>query len=150
MKKLIAAFVCVVAISASAFANPLAENVNYKTLNNFKQQFTEAENVNWKISTDFVKASFIMDGKSYEAFYNTDGDLIGLSKVMDFNKLPKAALKTIAKKYPYPPYKLEECVSFTTGEGDTNYYVSFVTPDEKLVLQVSPSGVVNEFKKIKK
>lgn len=148
MKKLFIAVLFVTAIGTSAFANP--STVNYKIMNNFRTDFVDAENVSWKVSNEFVKASFTLDNTRLNAFYNLDGELIGTSKTFELNKLPKRALQTITKKYPYPPYKLGECIEMTYPDGEKSYFLSFEINNETLVLQVSPTGYVSVFQKTEK
>ncbi|OIR08350.1 hypothetical protein GALL_95180 [mine drainage metagenome] len=116
-------------------------------MNNFRTDFVDAENVSWKVSNEFVKASFTLDNTRLNAFYNLDGELIGTSKTFELNKLPKRALQTITKKYPYPPYKLGECIEMTYPDGEKSYFLSFEINNETLVLQVSRSGDVSVFQK---
>ena len=145
MKKFIITALIAVAIGTSAFADP--STINRKVLNHFASEFSDAENVNWKVTTQFAEATFVLDGKKMQAFYNPEGEMIGTSETFAFNKLPKQALKTIAKKYPFPPYQLDECILFTNGDGESKYFVSFQTTKEKLVVEVSALGGVSEFKK---
>jgi hypothetical protein len=149
MKKLIIAVFITIAIAGSAFAKP--ENVvNYRVLNHFNANFSEAENVNWSVAPKFVKASFELDGKKMEAFYNSDGELIGTSTAFAYNKLPKKSIKEISKKYPFPPYKLKECIEFTNGEGEKSYFISFDTENENVIIQINSFGNISEMKKTAK
>ncbi len=150
MKKLFITALIAVAIGTSAFADPNSSAVNKKVLNSFTNDFRGAENVNWKINANFIKASFVYDEKEYDAFYSKDGDIIGYSRAFTFNKLPKKALETIAKKYPYPPYKLTECIEYTNADGEKNYFISFEKSSRLLVLQVYLTGEVSEFQKLQK
>ena len=145
MKKLFITALIAVAIGTSAFADPNTSAVNSKVLNNFSNEFKGAVNVNWKISSNFIKASFVYDEKVTDAFYSGDGDLIGTSREFNFAKLPKKAIANIAEKYPYPPYKLKECIEYINAEGEKNYFVSFEKSSQLVVLQVSLSGEVIEF-----
>jgi hypothetical protein len=146
MKKLFIAAIVAVFIGTTAFADPTS--VNHKVLTSFTSDFRGAENVNWKMSEQFVRASFIYDEREYEAFYNYEGDLLGTSRAYAFDKLPKNALETIATKYPYPPYKLKECIQYTNADGEKSFFLSFEKGAETLVLQISLEGAVSEFKKM--
>ena len=146
MKKLFIAAIIAVFVGTSAFADPTT--INHNVLTSFSSDFRGAENVNWKMTDQFVKASFTYDEREYQAFYNFEGDLLGTSRVFAYDKLPKNALETIATKYPYPPYKLKECIQYTNVNADKNYYLSFEKGTETLVLQISMEGNVTEFKKI--
>jgi len=150
MKKLFITALIAVAIGTSAFADPNTSAVNSKVLNSFSNEFKGAENISWKITSNFIKASFVYDEKSYDAFYTADGDLIGTSSEFNFAKLPKKAIAAIAQKFPYPPYKLKECIEYTNADGEKNYFISFERSSQLLVLQVSLNGEVSEFQKNQK
>lgn len=143
MKRKMIALLTVIVITTSAFA----DDVNYKVMNSFNHAFTEAKNVQWKLTKEYAKANFEIDGEHKVAVFNYDGELLAVSKKVDFNRLPQKAVSLISKKYPYPPYKLMECVELTDADDKTNFYVSFETEKEKLVLQVTPEGWVKEFSK---
>jgi hypothetical protein len=149
MKKLIMAAIIAVAITSSAFA-AAPETVSYKVVSQFKTDFADAQNVSWKVGKDFVKASFILEDEKVEAFYNYDGDLVATSKAIAFNKLPKKALKIITEKFPFPPYELKEAIQMATAENGTEYYVSFETAKENIVVKVSNASVVSIFKRTTK
>jgi len=144
MKKMFLAALLAVIIGASAFAAP-EKSINYHIRHQFSAAFNDAENVSWKADRHFVKATFTLEGEQMEAFYNNEGDFLGTSKTFAFDKLPKKALAAIMKLYPYPPYKLQECIEFVNGDGDKNYFVSFQKENEKLVLQISSFGKVELF-----
>jgi hypothetical protein len=148
MKKFIITAFIAVALTTSAFADPT--NVSYRVLDHFNTDFREAENISWTLSSKFAKANFDLNGKRMEAFYNLDGELIGSSFSIDYDKLPKKAITEISKKYPFPPYKLKECIEFTNGEGEKSYYTSFDTEKELVVVQINLFGNLNEIRKILK
>lgn len=143
MKKLILAALIAVSITTSAFADV---TVNAKITENFQTEFYDATNVVWTVSNNFAKAVFTVEGEKMEAFYNLDGSTIGVSKTLALDKLPKNALKTITKKYPFPPYVLKECIEFTNADGEKKFYVSLEEAKTKLILEVSATGAVDIFK----
>lgn len=148
MKKFIITALIAVALTTSSFADPA--NVNYRVLSHFNNDFSEAKNVSWTISEKFAKAKFQLDEKTVEAFYDMDGELIGSSTIIGYDKLPKKAIENISKKYPFPPYKLKECIEFVNGEGEKSYFTSFDTEKEMVVVQINLFGRLNEVRKIAK
>jgi hypothetical protein len=60
----------------------------------------------------FDKVTFQLNNETVNAFYDKDGDLIGTSKTVNFEKLPKSALETLTTKYTYPEFQLKECIEF--------------------------------------
>ncbi len=146
MKKIFLAALLAVSIGTSAFSAS-AKNVNDPIRDQFAAAFDNAQNVTWINENDFVVATFTIDGNQMKAFYNYDGDFIGTSKVFAFDKLPKNGLTSIMQKYPYPPYKLQECIEFVNADGEKNYFVSFEKDNQMLVLQIYTEGSVQLFVK---
>ena len=109
MKKIFLAALLAVSLGASAFTAP-EKTVSYHIRHQFAATFDNAENVNWTSHKHFIEATFVLDGEQMQAFYNNDGEFLGTSKTFAFDKLPKKGLTAIMKLYPYPPYKLQECI----------------------------------------
>jgi hypothetical protein len=83
-------------------------------------------------------------------FYNKQGELVGTTKPMDFDKLPKDAIQEITTRYTFPTYNLKECLVYTDVYGETNYFVSMSGAKEKLILAINEEGEVSVVSKIKK
>lgn len=148
MKQLFIMALLAIATGTSAFAGP--NTISTKVNEHFSASFKNAKNVNWKTDNKFDKASFVIDGKKVQAFYDEFGDLIGTSKTYDFDKLPKSAIETITTKYTYPDYQLKDCIEFVSGGNETNYYISMARKNETVVLEITTGGMVSVFAKMKK
>lgn len=148
MKQLFIMALLAIATGTSAFAGP--NTISAKVNEHFSASFKNAKNVNWKTDNKFDKASFVIDGKKVQAFYDEFGDLIGTSKTYDFDKLPKSAIETITTKYTYPDYQLKDCIEFVSGGNETNYYISMARKNETVVLEITTGGMVSVFAKMKK
>lgn len=142
MKKLFIAAVLAVALGTSAFAGD-ANKLSYRVKNNFELNFEGAKNVNWTVRESFVKASFILAGEQVEAFFSTEGELIGTARKVQYDALPVKALKKIESKHPEA--KVLESIEYD-HEGDRNYFVSLEDKGKKHILQVSLTGTVTVFK----
>lgn len=142
MKKLLLAALIVVAAGSSAFALD-ATNVNFKVKSSFEAKFSGAQNVTWSAKDAYLKATFTIADERVEAFFGTDGDLIGLSRQVDLKKLPLNAIQTIQKKYG--DYKVTEIIEFDR-DGEKAYYVSLADDNKKQILEVSLYGNVSVFK----
>lgn len=134
-------------VTTTAFAG---ETVNVRVSESFKSEFSDASNVVWTTGNEFAKASFELEGEKMEAFYNLDGTAIGVSRTIAFDKLPKAAVRNITKKYQFPPYSVKECIEFVHADGDVKYYVSLEEEAKnKVILEISANGFVQVYKKSK-
>jgi len=148
MKQLFFMALLVIATGTSAFAG--ANTISTKVNDHFTAAFKNAKNVDWKTDAKFDKASFVLDGKKVQAFYDVEGELIGTSKTWDFDKLPKSALETLTTKYTYPDYQLKDCIEFVNSNNEKNYYVSFDKKNETVVLEITKGGMVSVFARLKK
>ena len=148
MKKLFILAFIAIATGTSAFAAGTSVNTNVNE--HFAASFSKAKNVSWKTDARFEKVSFELGSEKVNAFYDTDGDLIGTSKNVAFDKLPKGAIETITTKYTFPEYQVKECIEFSNATNEKNYYVSFDTSNETVVLEISKTGIVSVFDKTKK
>ena len=128
MKKLIIA--AAMFVSLSAFAGE--EKVSEKVLNAFKTEFARAEEVEWTIGQDYYKAAFGMNGQRVFAFYNTDGELMGLTRNINSSQLP-VKLQTNLKKN-YNSYWISDLFEVSNNDG-TSYYVTLENGDNKVVLK---------------
>jgi len=147
MKKFILAALIAVTITTTAFADANT-NISTKVTDNFSLQFEAATNVQWTLSSTYIKASFMQFGEKLEAFYLPDGSLIGTSKQIALDKLPENAVRNITKKYPFPPYKLKECIQFENADGVVSYYVSLEEEGKsKTILEISAAGGVSTFQR---
>lgn len=146
MKKLFIAALFVVAAGTSAFAADVTK-VNYKVKSNFESRFTGAKNVVWSTTDAYLKASFSIADENVEAFFDGEGDLIGLSRKVDLQKLPLNAIQKIKKEYA--SYKVSEAIEFDR-DGDKAYFLSLEDGTKKQILEVSLYGAVSKFKGFEK
>lgn len=143
MKKLFIAALMVVAAGTSAFAADVLAKVNYKVKNNFEARFAGAQNVTWSAKESYVKANFTIAEENVEAFFDAEGELIGLSRKVDLKKLPLNAIQKIKKEYA--SYQVTEAIEFDK-DGDKAYYLSINNGTKKQILEVSVYGGVSVYK----
>jgi len=132
-------------VSLSAFAG--REKVNEKVLNAFKTEFVNAQEVEWTISSEYFKASFQMNGQRIFAFYNTDGELMGLTRNISSAQLP-VRLQTSLKKN-YSNYWISDLFEVSNSDG-THYYVTLENGTSKVVLKSSTGNDWSAYKKDRK
>ncbi len=142
MKKLFIAALIVVAAGTSAFAAD-GFKVDYKVKSSFEARFAGAQNVVWSAKENFIRAAFTIAEENVEAFFDTEGELIGLSRKVDLKKLPLNAIQKIKKDYA--AYQVTEAIEFDR-DGDKSYYVSLEDGAKKQILEVSVYGAVGKYK----
>ena len=147
MKKLFFAALVTLSIGFSSFTASADDSISsvkeFNTVNN------TSKNVSWKYTDNFHKASMDLKGIKTEFFYTPDGEFLASSQSFDYAKLPQAALKTLASNYAYPSYSLEECIVIENANQETNYYVSLIKSNKKIILQITEDGTVSPISAIK-
>ncbi len=141
-KKTSAAFLAATFITASAFAS--GEKTNLKAATSLQKEFNNAQNVEWKITPDYIKASFKWNDQDLQVFYNETGETIAVSRKISENNLPLKAQQTLQKKYA--GYMVSETIEYTSEKSGLCYYVSLVKDDAKQIIQVSTEGDTTLFK----
>lgn len=141
MKKLFIAALIMVAAGTSAFAADV--KVNNKVKTNFESLFSGAENVSWSGKESFIRATFTLSDEIVEAYFGTDGELIGTSRKVDLKRLPLSAVQKIKKEYA--SYKITDTIEFERA-GERSYYVSLENGNKKQILEVGVYGNVSTFR----
>ena len=144
MKKMILAFGLTLCMSF-AFAGD--ENVNPKVLNAFKDEFTTAKEVEWTAGSNYYKAAFTFNGNHVFAFYNLDGELMGLTRYISSLDLPINLQKDLKKDYS--DYWISDLFEVANNSG-TSYYITLENAGKKIVLKAADGNDWTMFKKISK
>jgi hypothetical protein len=128
--------------------------------NNFKIDFGDLTNVQWKRNGTFDEALFTRDGKMTTAYYDIEGNLVGLTYNSTFAEVPAIGQKEI--KTRYRDYKIGPVIFFDDNEvnpydmilygvqfddADT-YLVELTKGTDKIVVQVDKDGLVRFFKQL--
>jgi hypothetical protein len=138
-------FAFILTVAATTFA---AENeVSFNITKSLNKNFPKAENVKWTVKKEFVKANFTWHDTNVEAYYTQDGDLIGMGRAIEKDRLPLASLNVIDQKYA--DYTITDAVEFTYTDKGTSYYVAANNGTVKVILNISVEGEVTVFKKEK-
>jgi hypothetical protein len=149
MKKLKTVFAAAAMLLAvSAFASPNPDKVSKRVKTEFERNFSDALNVKWEKQDDFYFAYFNLNLKEVSAAYNENGDLLGVSRILETDQLPLSISLAIADKYA--GYTLGKTVTEITYEGQTNYYVTAENDKKNLKLKCNGNGEITIDKKAKK
>lgn len=126
----------------------------------FLTDFGNVPGVQWRRDNFFDEASFTQNGQKMTAFYDIEGKLVGTTSVKTFASLPDKAQKEINDKYK--SYKTDAVIFYddnTSNDTDMylygsqfddedNYFVEMSKGTSRIVLMVSPDGVVSFFKQM--
>jgi hypothetical protein len=143
MKKMLLTLAIAVS-TLSAFAGEV--KVSEKVLDNFKAEFTTAKDVEWTVANNYYMASFSYNEQYVFAYYNNEGELIGMTRNILQSDLPLNLQKALKKSYTN--YWISDLFEVSKNEG-TSYYITLENADTKVMLK-SYGGSWNTYKKIKK
>src|SRR5450432_1586418 len=130
MKKTILSIAIVLALFSTSFANrPSA--VKERALVSFQKDFHQTSEVSWTETNNYVKATFQMNRETLFAYYDFQGNLIGLVHHILTTSLPEN-LRTDIKKH-YGNYWVSELFQITNEQG-VYYYIQLQNADETIVL----------------
>ena len=123
------------------------ENVSSTVLNSFSKEFAGAQDVQWTNGKDCYKASFVFNSQHVTAFYNLDGDLMGITRNISSLDLP-ISLQAGLKK-DYSGFWISDLFEVSNADG-TNYYITMEKADGKIVLKSGMGGKWSVYKKVTK
>ncbi len=146
MKKSILAALLSLSLVTTAFATGESK-ISYFILNSFNRDFKEATNVTWTSKTGLAEASFILNNRKTDVFYNSNGSLFAISKTIELDELPVSAKRAFAKRYE--GYTVKEAIEYD-GTEDQSYYISAENEKENVIIKVDQNEQLSIFKKSKK
>lgn len=143
MKKII----LMLAITISTLSAFAGEEVNPRVLASFKNEFASAKEVAWTVTADYFKAEFTFNGQYVNAFYNTDGELMGLTRNITSLELPMNLQASLKKSYE--DFWISDLFEITRSN-ITGYYITLENADSKIVLKATAGEDWSIYKKVKK
>jgi len=144
-KILIGVFVLLTSIT-SAFANG-KEEVNERIIKSFEKEFAGAQNVQWANTKDFVKVTFTLNEQVVYAFYEQNGNLLGVTRNIVSNQLPINLLTDLKKNYS--THWITDLFEMASNNENV-YYVTLESGDQKLVLKSSGTAGWEVYRKERK
>ena len=144
MKKMIM-MLAITLSTLSAFAGE--EIVNPKVLDAFKTKFKTVQQVEWMAGKDFYRATFVYNDKHVFAYYNPDGELLGVTRYV--SPLDLSLNLQINLKNNYANYWISDLFEVAKSEG-TTYYITLENADTKIVLKSTDGNTWSSHQKIKK
>lgn len=144
MKKMILTMAIVAGSLMSFAAGP--EEVNPSVLKAFSKEFVSAKNVEWVATANYYRAAFTFNDKYVFAYYNPDGDLIGITRYISPDDLPVALQMNLKKQYE--GYWISDLFEMSKAD-DTSYFITVENAGMKIMLK-SVGGRWEVFKSDKK
>lgn len=139
------------AFAGSAYGKPMAaageDNVSPKVLDAFKTEFNTAKEVEWTVGSNYYKATFTYNDKHVFAYYDTEGELLGLTRYLSPLDLPLALQSSLKKTYA--GYWISDLFEVAKNNG-TSYYITLENADTKMVLKAADATEWSVYQKTRK
>jgi hypothetical protein len=130
MKKFILSIAILLLLTGSSFAKTPA-GISDRAVASFQKDFNKASEVKWDVTKNYLMATFLLDKETMFAYYDFQGNMIGLVHHMLTSSLPADLQKEIKKHYA--KYWVSSLFQVTNEEG-VNYYIQLKNADESIVL----------------
>jgi hypothetical protein len=134
MKRLVLAIITFLSFSFVTHANDF--EISTTVLQSFNKSFKNASEVKWTSTDQYYKADFVFNGQNVCAFYNSDGNLLAVTRHLLSTALPVALQANL--KTDYEEYWISDLFEISNDQG-TSYFITLEKSDVKLILQ-SASG----------
>jgi len=147
MKKFFIAVSILLTVGCSVSYAAGKDKINPKAVAVLQKEFAGAKNVEWSDKKEFLKAAFILNDSRVEAYFSSEGELIGTARNLLFNQLPLAVIKQVDRRFGSAT--VYEIVEYCFND-ETVYSMTVETLSKKLKIKSTLSGGVWVEKKIKK
>ncbi|HYC39810.1 MAG TPA: hypothetical protein VEB63_04915 [Chitinophagaceae bacterium] len=108
------------------------ERVTEKVLQAFRDEFSRATEVEWTAADNYYRAAFVYNDRHVFAYYNPDGELIGLSRYISPADLPARLQSNLWKSYP--DYWISDLFEVVRDTGNA-YFLTIENADTKIILR---------------
>jgi hypothetical protein len=136
MKKTILSIALGLAMFSTAFAKAPEKSTN-RAIAAFMKEFHKASDVIWSSNNNYIMAAFQIDNQTQYAYYDYQGNLVGVVHHILTSDL-SADLSGDIRKH-YSNYWVSELFKLSSEQGDA-YYIQLKNGDETIVLTTEGTG----------
>ena len=136
MKKTILSIALGLTLISSAFAKAPEKSTD-RAIAAFMKDFHKASDVIWSSNSNYIMAAFEMDNQTQYAYYDFQGNLVGVVHHILTSSLPADLSSDIKKNYSN--YWVSELFQVSSEQGDA-YYIQLKNGDETIVLSTEGTG----------
>lgn len=133
---------------ASGKASSSISKISDFTLKQFSSTFYRASDVSWSINKSHQKASFVLNGKTASAIYDTNNEFLVATQNINVNDIPEKAKESI--KTTYKNYRIAKAVKVLSRPADYQYtddtdhlWVSLFVDNKEIILLISPDSYIS-------
>ena len=147
MKFLLATLITVFSFTSNPSHATDDVNVSSAVVSTFKSSFKNASDVTWKVTNQYSKADFSLNGQFVSAYYDASANLIAVTRNISSFQLPITLQSKL--KESYEDYWISDLFELSDNDG-TAYYVTVEDGDSKITLKSSGTNSWNVYQKQRK
>lgn len=114
----------------------------------FSSKFSGAENVSWRQREEFYFADFKVNQKNMFAAYTPEGELLGVTRVLELSQLPFNVEMSIRENFVN--HRIDKTITEMVHDGETTYHLNAESKTHFLKLKCNSEGEVYVVKRTKK
>ena len=130
-----------------SFVDATPANISKSVVTSFNRQFSNASNVQWESTENYVKAQFSVNDVILSAYFNRNGELIAITRYISPNQLPielqSSLNKMVVNNWVSDLFEIQT-------ESGTSYYVTTENANQVVVLKSEGTNGWQLFQKEKK
>jgi hypothetical protein len=146
-KKILLLSIALMSLTVFSFANATPSSVSKSVVTSFNRQFSNAINVQWESTENYVKAQFSVNDMVLSAYFNSNGELIAITRYISPNQLPlelqSSLKKMVANSWVSDLFEIQT-------ETGTSYYVTTENANQIVILKSEGTNGWQLFQKEKK
>jgi hypothetical protein len=146
-KKILLLSIALMSLTVFSFANATPSSVSKSVVTSFNRQFSNAINVQWESTENYVKAQFSVNDMVLSAYFNSNGELIAITRYISPNQLPlelqSSLKKMVANSWVSDLFEIQT-------ETGTSYYVTTENANQVVILKSEGTNGWQLFQKEKK
>ena len=123
------------------------EKIDARVLDAFQKEFATAREISWTSGRNYYQASFYYNEQYVSAYYNNEGELIGLTRNISPVDLPLALQSDLKKNHS--DYWISNLFE-VSNENGTAYYITLEDAENSVVMKSANGKSWENYKKIKK
>ena len=145
-KRILLLSIVLVSFTAFSFAAD-APAISKNVIHSFNQQFSNAKDIKWERTANYIKAGFTINDMVLYAYFNNSGELIAVTRFISPNQLPLQILNSLKKQNT--GFWISDLFEIETESG-TDYYATIENADQIIVLKSEGTSGWQTFQQIKK
>jgi hypothetical protein len=146
-KRILFLSIALMSLTAFSYADVAPASISKYVVTSFNRQFSNANNVKWESTENYVKAQFSVNDLVLSAYFNKSGELIAITRNLSPNQLPVSLQMSLNKIVSN--HWISDLFEIQTEAG-TSYYVTTENADNVIVLKSEGTSGWQLFQKEKK